>query len=156
MRKLYQTLIILYKKEQNEILYAIFYRTSHPIWQFILGGGEGGKSIFETVIREIGEETSININKEDIIELDSKSSIPVVNITGDYTWGKDVYVVPEYTFAVNVKDLDIKLSDEHKEFKWVRYEEAMEKLNYDSNKTALWELNERLKRKNNTLKFTSY
>ena len=28
---------------------------------------------------------------------------------------------------------------------WCSYEEAMSKLEYDSNKTALWELNERLK-----------
>ena len=149
MRAPYQTLTILYKEEDAKILYAIFYRTSHPIWQFISGGGEEEESIFETAIREISEETSIKINKEQILKLDSKISIPVVNITGDYTWGKDVYVIPEYTFAVHVKDLDIKLSNEHKEFKWVTYEEAMEKLNYDSNKTALWELNERLKRKKN-------
>ena len=149
MRTPYQTLTILYKEEEDKNFYAIFYRTSHPIWQFISGGGEEGESIFETVIREISEETSIKIDKEQILKLDSKSSIPVLNITGDYTWGKDVYVVPEYTFAVDVKDINIKLSNEHKEFKWVTYEEAMEKLNYDSNKTALWELNERLKREKN-------
>ncbi len=149
MRAPYQTLTILYKEEHDKIFYAIFYRITHPIWQFISGGGEEGESIFETVIREISEETSIKIDKKQILKLDSKSSIPVVNITGDYTWGKDVYVVPEYTFAVYVKDLNIKLSNEHKEFKWVTYKEAMEKLKYDSNKTALWELNERLRRNNN-------
>ena len=148
MRAPYQTLTILYKEEQDRFFYAIFYRTSHPIWQFISGGGEEGESILETVVREINEETSIKIDKEQILRLDSKSSIPVVNITGEYTWGDQIYVVPEYTFAVNIKNLNIKLSNEHKEFKWATYEEAMEKLNYDSNKTALWELNERLINKN--------
>lgn len=147
MRAPYQTLTILYKKNEEEILYAIFYRNSHPIWQFISGGGEDNETPIETVIREIKEETSIIINKEDIEQLDSKSTIPVVNITGEYTWGKDIYVVPEYTFAVNVKDYNIKLSSEHKEYKWVDYNKTMENLKYDSNKTALWELNERLIKK---------
>ena len=39
------------------------------------------------------------------------------------------------------------LSSEHKEYRWVKYDEAMRLLKYDSNKTALWELNERLKMK---------
>ena len=30
---------------------------------------------------------------------------------------------------------------------WLTYEEAIKKLTWDSNKNALWELNERLKRK---------
>ena len=84
-----------------------------------------------------------------IEQLDSKTTIPVINITGEYTWGKNVYVIPEYTFAIKLKNCNIKLSNEHKEYKWVEYDEAIKKLKYDSNKTALWELNDRLKRKNN-------
>ena len=68
-----------------------------------------------------------------------------VNITGKYTWGNDVYVIPEYSFAVEIGNSDIRLSNEHKEYKWVEYEEAMKNIKYDSNRTALWELNERLK-----------
>lgn len=147
MRAPYQTLTILYKKTETKILYGIFYRNSHPIWQFISGGGEDNETPIETVIREINEETSMIIKKEEIKQLDTKATIPVVNITGKYTWGMNVYVVPEYAFAVNAKKFEIKLSSEHKEYRWVEYNEAMEKLRYDSNKTALWELNERLKRK---------
>ena len=46
MRTPYQILTILYKRENNKILYGIFYRNSHPIWQFISGGGENNE-IFE-------------------------------------------------------------------------------------------------------------
>lgn len=146
MRAPYQILTILYKKNEKKILYGIFYRNSHPIWQFVSGGGEDNETPVETAIREISEETSMIVTKEEIEQLDSKATIPVVNITGEYTWGAEVYVVPEYTFAVNAKNFDIKLSSEHKEYKWAEYDEAMEMLRYDSNKTALWELNERLKR----------
>ncbi len=149
MRAPYQTLTILYKEKDNKILYAIFYRSSHPIWQFVSGGGEDNETPLETVVREIKEETSIVVDKKEIEQLDSKTTIPVINITGEYTWGKNVYVIPEYTFAIKLKNCNIKLSNEHKEYKWVEYDEAIKKLKYDSNKTALWELNERLKRKNN-------
>lgn len=144
MRLPYQTLTILYKKEDNRILYGIFYRSSHPMWQFISGGGEDDETPLETVIREVKEETSLDIEKGKIKQLDSNTTIPVLNITGKYTWGTDVLVVPEYSFAVEVQSCDIRLSDEHKEYKWVCYDEALNKLKYDSNKTALWELNERL------------
>ena len=109
MRAPYQVLIILYKKHNNNILYGIFYRNSHPIWQFISGGGENQEIPIETVIREI----------------------------------KDEYG-------------DIHLSSEHKEYKWVEYDEALKKLKYDSNKTALWELNERLKKQNEMEKTKPY
>ena len=144
MRAPYQTLTILNKKENEQIKFAIFYRNSHPIWQFVSGGGEDNETPIDTVVREIKEETSLVINKNEIRQLDSRATIPVLNITGKYTWGDSVFVVPEYTFAVELKKYDIKLSNEHKEYKWVEYNEAMEKLRYDSNKTALWELNQRL------------
>ena len=147
MRAPYQILTILYKKNEGKILYCIFYRTSHPIWQFLSGGGEDNETPLETVVREVQEEISVTIIKEDIEVLDTKNTIPVANVTGEYTWGPNVFVIPEHTFAVDASDFDIKLSSEHKEYKWVEYEEAMEKLRYDSNKTALWELNEKLKRR---------
>ena len=146
MRLPYQTLTILYKKSNNKILYAIFYRNSHPIWQFISGGGEDNETPFETVIREIKEETLLTIERKRVKQLDSRTTIPVLNITGRYTWGPDVYVIPEYAFSVEIiRDDNIHLSNEHKEYKWVEYDEAMNKLKYDSNKTALWELNEKIK-----------
>lgn len=144
MRAPYQTLTILYKKNNNKILYCIFYRNSHPIWQFISGGGEDNETPLETVIREIKEETSLIVDKRIIKQLDSRTTIPVLNVTGKYTWGPNVYVIPEYTFAIEINNCDIRLSNEHKEYKWVEYDEAIKKLRYDSNKTALWELNERL------------
>ena len=146
MRAPYQILAILYKRENDKILYGMFYRNSHPIWQFISGGGENNEEPLETVIREIKEETSLVVEKAQIKQLDSKTTIPVLNITGEYTWGTNVYVVPEYSYAVEIEgeNSNIQLSNEHKEYKWVEYDEAVEKLKYDSNKTALWELNEKL------------
>lgn len=145
MRAPLQVLVILYKKEKDEILYGIGLRSTRNIWQFVAGGAEDKETPIEAAIRELSEETGINIKEEDLIVLDSKTTIPVVNVTGTYTWGKDVFVIPEYAFAVDATSFQIKLSNEHTEFKWLEYDKAMNILTYDSNKSALWELNEKLK-----------
>jgi len=54
-------------------------------------------------------------------------------------------VIPEYAFAVEVSDMKIRLSDEHTEYRWVDYQTAKSMLKYDSNKTALWELDNKLR-----------
>ncbi len=78
--------------------------------------------------------------------LDSTATIPVMDIAGYLLWGDDVLVVPERCFGVEVSGLPITLSHEHVEFRWVGYEAADALLKYDSNKTALRELDMRLKR----------
>ena len=40
---------------------------------------------------------------------------------------------------------DIELSEEHLDYKWVTYNQAMELLHFDLDKTALWELEMRIK-----------
>ena len=144
MRKPKQVLVFLYRKnEENEYEYCIFYRRKLKFWQAISGGVEDDETLVETVKREVLEETGISA--KDIIKLSSISTIPVINVTGDFTWGQDVYVVTEYSFGVFIENSDIILSNEHKQYEWLTYDKAYEKLKFDSNKTALWELNQRLK-----------
>lgn len=143
MRKPKQVLVFLYRKnEENEYEYCIFYRRKLKFWQAISGGVEDDETLVETVKREVLEETGISV--KDIIKLSSTSTIPVINVTGDFIWGRDVYVVTEYSFGVFIENSDIILSNEHKQYEWLTYDKAYEKLKFDSNKTALWELNQRL------------
>ena len=142
MRRPKQVLVFLFRKnENNEYEYCIFYRRKLNFWQAISGGVEDNETLVETVKREVLEETGISV--KDLIKLQSTSTIPVINVTGDFTWGKDVYVVTEYSFGAFIENSDIILSNEHKKFEWLTYDEVYEKLKYDSNKTALWELNQR-------------
>lgn len=144
MRKPIQILVFPYRKcKKSEYEFCVFYRKKMNIWQGIAGGVEDNENPLQTAIREVFEETGINNCKFN--QLSATSTIPVVNITGEYTWGDNVYVVNEYSFGVDATDQEINLSNEHKEYKWVNYEDAMKLLSFDSNKTALWELNERLK-----------
>ncbi|HDX9628677.1 TPA: hypothetical protein ROY30_002345 [Bacillus cereus] len=58
--------------------------------------------------------------------------------------GEDVYVIKEFSFGVKVPTKNISLSKEHLNYKWLCFEQAIMLLKWDSNKTALWELNKRL------------
>ncbi len=142
MRKPYQVLIFPFIKEQGEYYYAIFKRKDLNIWQGIAGGGEGSEKLIETVKREIYEETAIN-KKSPYIRLSAMTTIPAVNIHG-LKWG-DTIMIPEFAFGVEAPSRELKISSEHTQYLWLGYKDAVDKLKYDSNKSALWELDYRLK-----------
>ena len=144
MRASYQVLIIPYRRESNTIKYGIFKRSDWHVYQPISGGGEEGETILETAKREFFEETGLK--KEKFTKLDSISCIPANNFSHVANWGPKTYVVKEYTFGLELEKKDkITLSSEHTSYKFVEYDKAMKKLTWDSNKTALYELNERIK-----------
>ena len=58
-------------------------------------------------------------------------------------WNKSTLVIPEYAYAFECTD-EVTLSDEHTEYAWLPYEEAVRMLQWDSNRTALYELHHRL------------
>jgi dATP pyrophosphohydrolase len=140
----FQVLVLPFHHNQGgQLEYAIFRRRDEGYWQFIAGGGENSEKPIETARREAFEEAGI-VPDSEYITLDSRNTVPVTGVTGEFTWGKDVYVIPEYTFGVKFDSKFILLSGEHTEYKWASYEDAMAMLQWDSNKNALWELNERI------------
>lgn len=147
MRMPKQVLVITYKIRNSEIEYCVFKRKDLKCWQWISGGMEDfDKDLLGAAKRELYEETGIKGNVT-IENLEIVTKIPVVNVVGDFMWGRDVFYSEEYGFSVNISNQEIRLSNEHKEYRWVNYNQAQELLEYDSNKSALWELNEKLKRK---------
>lgn len=144
MRAPFQILAIPYKKIVGSFLYCVFHRADFDQWQFISGGGEDDETPIEAAKREISEESGIVTDS--IIMLKSMCYIPTDIFPEKhlYNWTEDTYVVPEYSFGFECKKA-IQLSHEHTECMWLKYEEAMSKLKWDSNRTALYELNCRLK-----------
>lgn len=133
----FQVLIIPYQKQIDEVTYLILKRSDGNVWQWVSGGGENNESKVEAAKRELYEE--LNIDAIDIWGLKSMSSIPVYCFNEIMENYPDMLVVSEYSFGVEIKD-DFKLSNEHNEYRWVTYQDAISLLTYDSNKTALWEL----------------
>ena len=143
-----QVLIIPYRNIDDKIEYCVFKRKDMNAWQWIAGGAEDfDKNILESAKRELWEETGIKDVQIQQLELTCKR--PVVNIVKDFIWGEDVFYSEEYAFYVDITNKKIQLSNEHTEYKWVDYSEAKNLLKYDSNKSALWELDIKLKRKSN-------
>ncbi len=145
-----QVLIIPYIKNEEEIKYCIFNRAdaedNEDFWQFVAGGGENDEKPLEAAIRETWEETGI---KENAIfhQLESISYVPTncFSMERRKKWGMDCLVIPEYKFAVHVRNNNIQISDEHKEYRWVNYDTAVELLKFESNKITLWELDNKIK-----------
>ena len=79
-----------------------------------------------------------------LVELQTKSSVPVTCFRDSAQRGDELFVITEHCFGVGIPSGDIQISGEHKTYRWVEYETAAGLLTYDSNRTALWELNQRL------------
>lgn len=143
-RAAFQVLIIPYRIDANgQPCYLLFRRADIDVWQWIAGGGEDNEEPEQTARRESLEEAGIS-EAAHFIWLDSVASIPAIHFADRHIWGDDVYVIREYSFGVEVKDEEVCLSSEHKECAWLNYETARSHLEWDSNKTALWELHSRL------------
>ena len=139
----FQVLVFPFKRSQGRIEYALFLRSDDECWQGIAGGGEDDETPLAAARREANEEAGLPVTAT-LIDLQTRSSVSVTCFRDSAQWGDDLYVIPEHYFGVEMPSVNIQISREHKAFRWVDYETAMELLRYDSNKTALWELNQRL------------
>ena len=123
--------------------FAVFHRVDSSMWQFIAGGAEDGETAEQTARREATEEAGI-AEGSPLLPLESRASVPRTAFPAAEHWPKDLLVVPEYSFAVEVRGQELELSHEHDRMRWLSFEDATLLLTWDSNRTALWELNERL------------
>ena len=131
------------KKSDRVFKYAIFKRADEDYWQAIAGGGEDGESPVEAAKREALEEANIPASAS-FFALKTAASVPVFHFKAWRLWPKDQYVVPGYYFAIEGADVEIALSYEHSDHRWVEYIEGERLLHWDNDRTALWELDQRL------------
>ena len=102
-------------------------------WQPVCGGVEKGEELIEAALREISEETGIRHIKS-IIDL---------KYTFAYKETKKGVLMDmqDFCFAAEVEKIsDVKISDEHEEYKWCSYIEAKEYLKWEHNLNALEKL----------------
>jgi len=102
-------------------------------WQPVCGGVENGEKLIETALREVWEETGIKNIK----------SIKDLEYTFTYKETKKGVLMDmqDFCFATEIEEIcDVKLSDEHEEYKWCSYSEAKEYLQWKHNLIALEKL----------------
>ena len=97
----------------------------------------------QTARREAEEEAGIPRGAR-FFRLDSRASVPKTAFSPTDHWPKALFVVPEYSFAVDASGQELDLSHEHDKVRWLSFKEATRLLTWESNRIALWELNERL------------
>ena len=140
----FQVLVLPYRRTADSLEFAILNRADDDCWQGIAGGGEGRETPLEAAKREAQEEAGIPAEAR-FMELEAVCSVPVYLFRDEGAWGDALYVIPEYSFGVDCTGRRVALSDEHADLRWLSYGEARERLTYDSNRTALWELHQKIR-----------
>ncbi|MEM0367643.1 MAG: NUDIX domain-containing protein [Candidatus Nitrosocaldus sp.] len=119
---------VLFRLEDREPIYLILhYGAGH--WDFPKGNIEQGEDELSTVKREIREETCI-----DDIEF-----IQGFRRMVEYMYkraGRLVHKVVVFYLAKTSKD-DVKLSYEHNDYRWSRFDDALDLLTYNNSKIIL-------------------
>ena len=140
-----QVIVIPFReREGGGYEFAVFHRADASVWQFIAGGAEDDETAEQAARREAAEEAGIAEGAR-FLRLESRASVPRTALSPTEHWPKDLLVVPEYSFAVDATGQELALSHEHDKVCWLSFEESARVLTWDSNRVALWELNERLK-----------
>jgi len=125
---------LLLKRAENEV-YA-------GVWQMVTGSIESGEKGFQTALREVEEETGL-----------SPSEVYVVpHMNSFYSPTKDhVCMVP--VFAVVVNNKNVKLSEEHSEYRWVDKEDAKRLLAWQGQRKSVDTIYEYFTNERSLLKF---
>lgn len=142
----FQVLIIPYRPSSSGGWeYLLLRRADAGYWQPVAGGGEDGESQEEAARREAWEEAGIP-PEAPFLRLDATETIRVTEFKDSPLWGDAVYVIPQTCFGAAVPpDWNPVLSREHTQAGWFSFPEAHSLLRFDANRTALWELDRRLR-----------
>jgi len=124
--------VMVFRKTKEVLYYLLLhYQSGH--WDFIKGNIEEGEALKKTVRRETEEETGI----KDIEFVEGyKEKI-------EYLYqreGKKIYKTVIF-FLAETETKEIKTSYEHQGFKWLPYEEALDKLTFKNAKEVLKKAN---------------
>ncbi len=147
MRQPRQIHVFLYRKGECGWEYAVFLRSNlKNCWQGISGGVEDDETLVQAAQRELWEEAGITGDRPlHLLECVNSFPAEVIGKKHAARWGREVILVPIRYFAMPY-DGPVRLSDEHLEYCWLPYEAAAEKMYFPEQRTALYELNQRLLR----------
>ena len=125
----------IYRITSNGPVYLMLKRSTgkyyEHLWQGVAGKIEKGETATQTVLRELKEETG----KE------SKKLFVADHIASFYDASKDhILMVP--IFGIEVENSEVQISDEHSEYKWVSFEDALALLTWKGQKEGLRTVND--------------
>ena len=132
--------VFLYRVSDGKREYLLFKRLPRPelglpgFWQGITGGVESGEKIEETALREIKEESGIDILH--LTPLVYSYEFPIKDEWKSMYPEKATFIT-EHVFTARV-DKTPALSKEHNNYGWFSFSQAIDLLSFESNKKALF------------------
>ena len=127
--------VVIFRKNREIKYLLLLYGLGH--WGFVKGNIEKGEEELETVRREAEEEAGIKDLK--FVEGFRES------ISFFYRRGGELIKKFVTYYLAETKTKRIRLSYEHKDYKWLPYEEALKFLKFENVKNVLEKANEFLK-----------
>ena len=118
--------------EKNQVL-LIHHNAGH--WDFPKGHVEEGETEVQTAIREVKEETNIDV------EVNEK-----YRYTVEYSPKEDVIKEVVYFLAKNISNNELPQLEEVSEVNWFKYEDAIKKITYDNAREILIKLKDDLRK----------
>lgn len=113
------------------------------LWQGVAGKIEKGETATQTVIRELEEETGKKPKKLFVAD----------HIASFYDARNDrIQMVP--IFGIEVENSEVRLSEEHSEYKWVSFEEALALLTWKGQKEGLRTVHDEIVSRDNRTKWS--
>lgn len=112
---------ILYLESENGKMYLLLnYPSGH--WDFVKGNIEKGESLKQTVLREIKEETGIS----------DVSFVEGFEDKVEYYYQRDGDLVHKEVafFLAKTTTHSVILSDEHLDYTWLTFDDALQRLTY--------------------------
>ncbi len=126
---------VIYRLWKNEPLYLLVrYKIDQNYWGLTKGHMETGEEELDTARREIYEETSI----QDLTFIDGFRE--VISYYPSYNVFKEVVFFLAQTSEIEVKSL----CDEHDEFSWLSFQNALERMSYEKDKSILIKAHQRI------------
>ena len=119
--------------DKNEVL-LIHHNAGH--WDFPKGHMEEGETEVQTAIREVKEETNIEVEVNEEYRYSTK-----------YSPKEDVMKEVVYFLAKNINDNKKAQLEEVSEVRWFRMNDAIEKITYDNSREILIQLKKDLEKK---------
>ena len=112
---------------ENDQVLLVHHNAGH--WDFPKGHVEEGETEVQTAIREVKEETNIDV------EVNEK-----YRYTVEYSPKEDVIKEVVFFLAKNISNKKVAQLEEVSEVKWFDYEDAIKTINYDTSKQILTKL----------------
>ena len=120
----------VFRKVENKIYFLLLKRANKKIyghlWQGVAGKIETGESAWQAALRELNEETGLQPKHMFIADHVSKFYEQI---------GDRINLVP--VFGIEVESEEVRLSDEHTEFRWMDVDEAEETLVWSGQKKGV-------------------